>query len=144
ELGDNTRRSKLVLSFDDGYRDFLTTAVPLLKRHGLRVNQNIIPGCVETGQPPLNVMVQDFVGQAPKELVKKLHVEGFSASFDNRYGQRLSHFLKMRPKTEQDVIARELLPQLFDWKEFRPTPMLTLGEVRSLDEHEIGAHSYSH
>ena len=49
ELGETSSKPKLVLSFDDGYRDFVTHAVPAMKRHGVRANQNIIPRCVETG-----------------------------------------------------------------------------------------------
>src|SRR6476659_7024043 len=144
ELGEKTARPKLVLSFDDGYRDFVTTAVPILKRHGLRANQNVIPNCIESGLPPLNVMAQDFVGQAPKAMVRDLHVEGFSAPLDHRFGHRLSHFLKMRSQAEQDAIARDLLPQFSRWDGFRPTAMMTLDEVRSLDGHELGAHSFAH
>ena len=144
ELGDKARKPKLVLSFDDGYRDFVTTALPLLERHGLKANQNIIPHCVESGLPPLNVIAQDFVGQAPNELVRRLRVPGLAAPLDRRFGQRLSHFLKMRPQAEQDRIAADLLPQFQRWEEFRPTPMMTLEEVRSLNGHEVGAHSFAH
>ena len=144
ELGENTRKPKLVLSFDDGYRDFVTTAAPILKKHGLRANQNIIPRCVETGLPPLNVVAQDLVGQAPKELVAAIEVDGFSAPLDDRFGHRLSYFLKMRPQSEQDRLAADLLPQFRRWDKFRPTPMMSLDEVKSLEGHEIGAHSFSH
>ena len=144
ELGDAASKPKLVLSFDDDYRDFITTAVPILKNHGLRANQNIIPRCVETGLPPLNVVAQDFVGQAPKELVAGLEVEGFSAPLDNRYGHRLSYFLKMRPQSEQDRLAAALLPQFRRWDKFPPTPMMNVDEVKSLDGHELGAHSFAH
>ena len=64
-----TAKPKLILSFDDGYRDFLLHAVPILKRHGLHVNQNVIPRCIESGLPPLNVIAADFVGKAPVELL---------------------------------------------------------------------------
>ena len=144
ELGQSARKPKLVLSFDDGYRDFVTTAVPILKKHGLRANQNIIPKCVQTGLPPLNVMAQDFVGQAPRELVKGLSIAGFSAPRDGRFGQRLSHFLKMRPQVEQDCIANDLMPQFYRWDKFKPTAMMTLDEVKSLGDHELGAHSFAH
>jgi peptidoglycan/xylan/chitin deacetylase (PgdA/CDA1 family) len=144
QLKERTHKPKLVLSFDDGYRDFALNAVPILRQHGLKANQNIIPRCVETGLPPLNVMAQDFVGQAPPELVRNLKVEGFSGSIDRHYGARLSHFLKMRPQAEQDSLAAELLPQFQAWDEFQPTPMMTLDDVRALDEVELGAHSYAH
>lgn len=144
ELSEPARKPKLVLSFDDGYRDFITFAVPLMKRYGVRANQNIIPRCVETGLPPLNVVAQDFVGQAPAELIDRLRIDGFSGPRDHSFGSKLSHFLKMRSQSEQDRIANYLLPQFFAWEEFKPTAVMALDEVRSLSEHELGAHSYCH
>jgi peptidoglycan/xylan/chitin deacetylase (PgdA/CDA1 family) len=144
ELGEATRRPKLVLSFDDGYRDFLTTAVPILRRHDVRANQNVIPQCIERGTPPLNVMAQDFVGQAPAELVRALRVPGFSAPVDGRYGHRLSHHLKMRSQVGQEAIAAKLLPQFQRFAEFKPTPMMSRDDVKGLADHEIGAHSFAH
>jgi hypothetical protein len=77
-------------------------------------------------------------------MVRKLGVEGFSGPVDRRYGQRLSYFLKMRLLVEQDRIAIDLLPQFRQWQEFRPTAMMALDEVRSLEGCEIGAHAYGH
>lgn len=144
ELREKTTKPKLVLSFDDGYKDFSTYAVPILARHGLRANQNIIPRCVESGLPPLNVLAQDFVGKAPHQLVQRLKIMGFSAPIDVYFGQKLSRFLKMRPQNEIDKIAKYLVPQFYNWDKFEPTPMMTLDEIKSLDKHEIGAHSYAH
>ena len=144
KLGEPSSKPKLVLSFDDGYRDFVTYAAPAMKRHGVRANQNVIPKCVETGLPPLNVIAQDFVGKAPRELTLGLHVPGFTGPRDNSFGTRLSSFLKMRPQAEQDALAEELLPQFFAWNEFIPTPMMNADEIRSIAGHEIGAHSWTH
>ena len=144
ELGVKASKPKMVLSFDDGYRDFATTAAPILKKHGLKANHNIIPKCIETRLPPLNVMAQDFVGKAPKDLIGRLRVPGFSSPPDRRFGHRLSNYLKLRPQSEQDSIAAELVPQFFDWDGFEPTPMMSLEEVRSIGDHELGAHSYAH
>jgi len=144
QLSTKTAKPKLVLSFDDGYRDFALYAAPILRKHGLRANQNIIPQCVETGLPPLNIIAQDFVGKAPPELVERIRVEGFSAPRDHLFGNRLSHFIKMRPHGEQEALGKQLLPLFFDWDGFAPTAMMSLDEVRSVRDHEIGAHSYSH
>ena len=144
ELGESCAKPKLVLSFDDGYRDFFTTAVPILRKHGLRANQNIIPRCVDTGLPPLNVIAQDFVGQAPKRIVDELRIEGFAAPRDRRFGHRLSHFLKFRPQAEQDRLAADLMPQFRRWDAFKTTPMMSAQELRGLEGVEIGAHSFAH
>jgi peptidoglycan/xylan/chitin deacetylase (PgdA/CDA1 family) len=143
-LGEPSSKPKLVLSFDDGYRDFVMHALPALERHGVRANQNVIPKCVETGLPPLNVIAQDFVGKAPAELVRRLRVPGYSGPRDDRFGNRLSHFIKMRSQADQDSLAEILLPQFEAWEGFRPTPMMNADDVRSISDHEIGAHSWAH
>ena len=145
ELQLKTEKPKLVLSFDDGYRDFALFADPILRRHGVRANHNVIPRCMETGLPPLNVTAQDFVGKAPAELVRRIRIEGFTESPEDRsFGHRLSHFIKMRSQAEQDALAEKLLPVFFDWDGFQPTPMMSLEEVRSIRHHELGAHSFAH
>lgn len=144
EINERSAKPKLILSFDDGYRDFATHAVPVMRRHGVRANQNIIPKCVETGLPPLNVIAQDFVGKAPRQLRVGLHIRGYSGPRDGSFGTHLSRFLKMRPQAQQDRLAEELLPQFFAWEAFKPTPMMNADEIRSIADHEIGAHSWAH
>jgi peptidoglycan/xylan/chitin deacetylase (PgdA/CDA1 family) len=144
ELSMKTAKPKMVLSFDDGYRDFALYAAPILRRHGLRANQNIIPQCIETGLPPLNIIAQDFVGRAPRELLERIQLDGFSAPRDHRFGHRLSHFIKMRSQAEQDALGKQLLPLFFEWDGFAPTAVMSLDEVRSVSDQEMGAHSYAH
>jgi peptidoglycan/xylan/chitin deacetylase (PgdA/CDA1 family) len=142
-------RPKLILSFDDGYRDFHEHAAPILAAHGVRANHNIIPACTEAGAPPLNVALQDFVGRAPAALVDSLDVPGFAMDrpLGSRLdlGNRLSSFLKEKPIAEQKALAAHLLPQLLRDPDFAPTPMMSLDELREVAEvHEIGAHSFEH
>lgn len=145
QINEPSPKPKLILSFDDGYKDFFEVAFPLLERHGVRVNHNIIPECTEKQLPPLNVMAQDFVGKAPRELTLKLDIPGFSDIAGSRLGLRLSSFLKNKPHAEQEQLAEILVPQFFAWEGFAPTPMMTREEVRQVAQmHEIGGHSYSH
>jgi peptidoglycan/xylan/chitin deacetylase (PgdA/CDA1 family) len=142
---EDSKKPLAILSFDDGYKDFIEIAAPLLRRHRVRCNCNVIPECIETQRPPLNVLVQDFVGMAPAQLVRQLRVPGFRVDERPVLGLRLSAFLKNKPHAEQQAIAEVLLPQLYAWDGFRPTPMMSLDEVRQVaGEHELGAHSYSH
>lgn len=138
-------RPQAILSFDDGYKDFIDVAAPLLSRHRVRCNHNLIPQCLESGLAPLNVLAQDFVGKAPKRVLHSLHVPGFTIDERPRLGWRLSAFIKNRPQLEQRALAEVLLPQFFAWDGFRPTPMMNVQEARQLaSEHEFGAHSWSH
>lgn len=136
---------KLVLSFDDGYRDFFQVAVPILNSRKIRVNQNIIPECIETQRPPLNILARDFISTAPQELVRGLRVPGFSELSGRHLGHRLSSFLKNRPRSEQERLADKLIPQFLKWDGFVCTQMMSREEVTEVARvHELGAHSYSH
>lgn len=144
-LDEPSERPRMILSFDDGYRDFLDVAMPVLERYGVRVNQNIIPGCVDRGIPPFNVVAQDFVGKAPIEFVKRLSVPGFAVRVDPRLGLRLSAFLKNRSMAEQDELRAVLEPQFARWADPNPTQLLSLAQIRQVaEQHEVGGHSFDH
>lgn len=144
-LHEDADRPRLILSFDDAYKDFIDVAVPVLARHGLAANQNVIPDCVETGLPPLNIIAQDFVGKAPGELVRKLDVPGFAMAGIDPAGYRLSAFIKNKSQAEQDRLRDVLIPQFHAWDAFRTTAMMTRDEIVEVaGAHEIGAHSYHH
>lgn len=144
ELSSDTPLPKMVLSFDDGYRDFLTHAAPILRRHGVRVNHNIVPACIESGLPPLNVMVQDFLGKAPARVAATLDIPGCPGRVSAAEAGRISHFIKMRNHEEQQRLRDALLSQMQRLGSFGATEMMTLDDIRSLPEHEWGAHSYGH
>lgn len=145
DLDGRSTKPKAVLSFDDGYKDFIEIAVPIMRRRGVRANLNVIPGCIARQLPPFNVLAQDFVGKAPRELVERLDVPGFGPLAGPGLGDRLSRFLKNRPRAEQRQFEEQLLPQFFAWDGFQPTPMMTLDEVRQVAaDHDIGGHSWDH
>lgn len=143
---------RAVLSFDDGYYNFVEYAAPLLDKHGLRANMNVIPSCVETGEPIWNVRLYDFLDAAPKALIDELRLPGFEArlagddaSSKARYGLAISRFLKNRPRGERAALLTEIEP-IMARLDFVPTRMMNAEEVleMAVAGHEIGVHSYSH
>ena len=143
------KKPLLVISFDDGYKDFIEIAVPLLLKYGVKVNHNIIPDCVDSGYPPLNVLVQDFIGKSSDAQLMALSIPGFNIGTDisNRFllGLRASKFIKNRPMSEQVVLKKHILNQLDSFPDFKMTPMMNLYDIKQLiDLHEFGAHSYTH
>lgn len=140
-----------ILSFDDGYYNFLENAVPILEKHGVTANLNIVPSCVESGLPMWNVRLYDFLQAAPLELINKSLPTGFLSELDKedsqskvRFGLEISRFLKNRPRKEREALFSPLMSAMDDL-EFSTTRMLTADEIRSLSPKvEIGAHSYSH
>ncbi len=146
---DSANRPKIIVSFDDGYKDFIEYAMPILVGLGIRVNQNVIPNCAKSGIPPLNVMAQDWIGQAPLRLIQKLEIPNFNLSglAKDRYtlGFLTSKFLKSMPFVEQREYFNYLLPQFLEFEGFKWTKMMSLEDIKSmLPYHEIGLHSMNH
>jgi peptidoglycan/xylan/chitin deacetylase (PgdA/CDA1 family) len=140
-----SNRPRMVISFDDGYRDFIDYAVPLLRKYAIPANQNIIPANAESGLPPLNVLTRQFVAQAPAHLIDRIKVPGLERKLSEVPLQALSNFLKNRSQVEQLEIADALIPQFFEWNQFKPIEMMTPSQIREVCcDYEIGGHSYSH
>ena len=141
-----TKKPKLILSFDDGYKDFIDYAVPILEKYSVRVNQNVIPYCLETGLPPVNVLLQDFIGKAPTELLKKMPLEIDTAVIDRgKLGKKASFFIKYLPEVEFIPCRAELLEFLLNYPEYLCASVMTKKDVLQISSiHEIGAHSFEH
>jgi peptidoglycan/xylan/chitin deacetylase (PgdA/CDA1 family) len=145
-------RTRVVLSFDDGCRDFVEYAMPILARHRLRANHNVIVSSVETGRPPWIIQVMDALAAAGADRVRRLELPGFNhaltAESDRakvRFGTLLANHLKAIPPLHRASLAhaieellRETPPQAF-------TTMMSVDDVRAAAaDHEIGSHSHSH
>ena len=141
-----TKKPKLILSFDDGYKDFIDYAVPILEKHNVRVNQNVIPYCIETGLPPVNVLLQDFIGKAPIELVKKIPLKIDTTIIDrDKLGIKASFFIKYLPEFEFVPCRAKLLEFLLNYPEFLCASVMTKKDIMQISSiHEIGAHSFEH
>jgi peptidoglycan/xylan/chitin deacetylase (PgdA/CDA1 family) len=137
-------RPAAILSFDDGYKDFVEYAVPIMEEFSVRANLNVIPSAIESGLPPLNVMVQDLVGKLSPHVLRDrfMDVAGVDIS---KSAVSVSASLKNRPMAEQQKIAEIVVPEMMSISSYEPTPMMTVEDIRGLvSECEIGVHSYYH
>jgi peptidoglycan/xylan/chitin deacetylase (PgdA/CDA1 family) len=139
----------LILSFDDGYKDFIEIVVPILEKHGIHVNQNVIPTAIETGLPPMNVLLQDFIGTAPASLLREIRIPELPNCFDpdDRVSSGLlaSATLKNRPIVDQEAIFAQLEQQFQRFDGFCYTPVMSVEDVKQIKgRHEIGVHSFEH
>ena len=152
ELGEiKTEKPLAVLSFDDGYYDFVEYALPIISKYGMSANLNIIPECAESGRPIWNVRLYDLLRESDVELINRIQLPGFDVRLrDNdlrtklRYGLAISRFLKNRPRREREELWTHIEP-LFNGEPKIRTRMLTTDEIRQLPSCvELGVHSYSH
>ena len=145
-------RPSAVLSFDDGYYNFVEYAMPILDKHGLAANLNVIPGCITSGEPPWNVRLYDFLNSVPRKLINEIRLPGFEPQLADdgadakvRYGLQISRFLKNRPRRERLELWSEVSNVMARASEIRKTRMMDAADVReAATKHEIGVHSYSH
>jgi len=150
-LSASNERPLAVISFDDGYYDFLQHVLPLLDEFGMQANMNIIPECAETGMPIWNVRLYDFLNAAPRNLIKEIDLPGFdfeliddSRAAKLKFGLKISSFLKKRPRLEREGLCRSI-EHVIAKTAFELTRMMNADEIKHISEKtEIGAHSFSH
>jgi peptidoglycan/xylan/chitin deacetylase (PgdA/CDA1 family) len=97
----------------------------------------------------MNVLVQDFIGQAPAALLREVTLPGLPEGADpgNRAvsGLRASAALKSWPIAEQKRVLARLEPQFARYGGFSPTPLMNVAEIAEAGAvHEIGTHSFEH
>lgn len=150
ELGEQQgSKPPMILSFDDGYKDFIEYSAPILEEFGIACNQNLIPRAIESGEAPFNVVLNDFAGKASERDLLRFTVPGFRpfTAAEGRYvwGNALSTWFKERPFAAQVELAEVIRPQIDGCDGFVSTPMMSLDEARQIAAvHEIGAHSFDH
>jgi peptidoglycan/xylan/chitin deacetylase (PgdA/CDA1 family) len=150
----NDGRPAAILSFDDGYRDFVEYAMPILDRHGVRANQNVVAASVESGRPPWNVELLSALERLPIERLQRLELPAGALpelrSLDGetalmRWGVEVSRVLKMRPRAEREPLVSALADQLDGELVGSGLRMMSPKDlVEAASCHEIGVHSYEH
>lgn len=148
-----SKKPKLVLSFDDGYYDFIEYAMPILHKHGIKANHNIIPSQLMGEKALWNIALYDFFQAAPSSLLKEISFPGFDAkahigrNIDKvKLGLYASRALKKLTFAQRGPIIQHLETAFFSQiSPYEITRMIRLHEMPDLIRyHEIGVHSYSH
>ena len=140
-----------MLSFDDGYYDFIEYALPLIEKYGLPVNMNVIPECAISGRPIWNVRLYDFLHSSTRAEINLMDIPGFATKLESEdpaakvaYGVALSRYLKNRPRGERVEIWESIEPRIAE-ADGGGTRMMTTDDIREIGERvDIGAHSFSH
>ena len=147
------QRPLVVLSFDDGLKDFVEHAMPVLASRGLRANQNLIGEAVETGDPPWTINLVDLLGATPPEALRRLRVPRFAAELSShdpyakeRFGAAITNHFKGLAPAEREPGWAALREVTGGIVVDRPTRMMSSEDVAAAlaAGHEIGSHSYSH
>lgn len=68
------------ITFDDGYRDFLTVAYPLLRKHQLPSTHFLVSDCVRTGLPTWNLRLRHLISDRRERDVAVQHLSALPAA----------------------------------------------------------------
>jgi peptidoglycan/xylan/chitin deacetylase (PgdA/CDA1 family) len=146
---DAVPHNALALTFDDGYRDNLTHAAPILARHGLSATIFLVSGWIDTPRMPWVDRLAHAIKTTSRDRVT---IDGATAPLASR-AERLAVLNRAlrHLKSVPDVERRASLEQLVG--DLAPVPalvlkrlMLTWDEVAALRGlgFAIGAHTVSH
>jgi hypothetical protein len=110
-------------------------------------NHNLVPGCLQSGLPPISVLIQDFIGKAPERelaVIDRFRWTARPCATDRSAAAlQAARAVKSKPIAEQKAIVTQLA-QSIDLRSYA-TPMMDMDAARSIrDEVELGAHSFEH
>jgi peptidoglycan/xylan/chitin deacetylase (PgdA/CDA1 family) len=145
-----SQRPQLVLSFDDGYQDFMEFALPILVRHNLPANHNLVVACLNGDYTIWTQRLNAAFNQARQQQVH-LQVTIGEVGYDlHDYNKQWMPFylavfkaLLQRPR----LMREQVLAELEAVTGRPPAPrMMTWADARSLANHniEVGSHTYYH
>lgn len=142
------------ITFDDGYKDFIDYAFPILQKHKSPSSMYIVTDCADNNMPPWTYIINhlflntshislDLKSKAlPPSLQKTTWVNQKERV---HYAKKLSPFLKQLNNHERKLIFDQILNDFTD-VEKPEEMMLNWDEIRYLHQNgcEIGSHSVSH
>ncbi len=144
----------LILSFDDGYTDFLVNALPRLKHYGFAANLNVVTKCLDNNfqiwTERKNNLLKEIALHKHRctiSLDKEdvLEITAFDDKSIFNYGLQLFTFLF----TKDEAYVENFITELQNSLPFSilPTPMLSWSDLQYALENfdiELGSHSVSH
>jgi peptidoglycan/xylan/chitin deacetylase (PgdA/CDA1 family) len=144
------KKPPLILSFDDGYRDFYTHALPILSQYKLTANHNIVNECAGKNAiiwtQRLNTLFSfcknNHLSLSIDTGAYFLSLSGFNDNWIAFYLHTYNHLLRL-PKPQRMAVLQELEQKYSIAPEVK---MMTWDEVRECASNgiEIGSHTYSH
>jgi peptidoglycan/xylan/chitin deacetylase (PgdA/CDA1 family) len=155
--GSQLREKPAVVTFDDGYRNNLTMALPVLKKYGVPATIFLTAGYIGTDKIlPLDRAYLSITNARKKEPLMIQEIGLGPLFFHNNKAIAASYFatvaaLKRFPTKAQekylDLLEDKLNPDYRQKEAYKEFQLLSWEEVRQLNNSkiiEIGAHTLSH
>ncbi len=148
-----THRKKLVtVLFDDGYKDNIEFAAPILQQYNCPASFYVVTDCIDKNIPTWTYLIDNAFQQTHKELVElnmafvPEHLkEVYLKEGNGRNAKQVKPWMKSLPNAHRLKVVNEILLQCDDV----PMPynkMMNWSDVKQLsnDGFIIGSHSHTH
>jgi peptidoglycan/xylan/chitin deacetylase (PgdA/CDA1 family) len=154
--GRELSRDTVVLTFDDGLRNNLTYAAPLLERYRAKATFFVIPGLIESREWIWTHEALARLRQTPADRLSRLaHLRAWApVPSDNParqgWARRIVDAMKRMPESGRadmlDALRRSALGPLDATLDDERYALMDWDDLRRLDRDliELGSHSYSH
>lgn len=153
ELQQRSSRRVACITFDDGFKDNIEYALPVLDKYKCSASFYIVTGCIDNDLPTWpHLYFNSFKNTRKLNLLieSKLLDWGIEKKFSSHheridYGVQLFQKLKLIPSSELEIILNSIMQSFNDV----PKPenlMMNWDDVRQLSSagFTIGSHSHSH
>ena len=141
-----TEKPKLILSFDDGYYDFIEIALPMLKKMGLPSNHNVVNACINNNETIWTQELNDIFNFLKNNNITNNETIGNVSSFQGNWMSYYMHFFNVLlqiNRSERNAIIKTLLTEYNIVSKYR---MMNWEDIIycSNNDVEIGCHTYNH
>lgn len=147
----NSKKGKLILTFDDGYEDFYSHAWPLLQKYNAPAVLNVVAGCITENFQIWTQRLNDVLDAYAKiktQVAFQINDIPFSYSINEVNAEMiaLDIYRKLLPLNEKERLKILDNFEKNTSAEVLKTPMLSYTQLAELAEKgvAIGSHSYSH
>lgn len=148
EITKPSTKPKLVLSFDDGHKDFIDYAIPILMKYNIPSNHNLINSCLNSNSPTWTQKLNDlFNFLKDNSITDDNLLIDFGTEFNNNwYAYYIDFFRKLLRSNAEE--RNSILDSLLDkYGIVSSQKMMNWEEAKLCAEKynvEIGSHTYNH
>lgn len=148
EIDSNTTKRKLILSFDDGYYDFIENVVPILDKYEIGCNHNYINSCINNNEVIWTQKLNDaFNHLKNNEITNDPSITAIGASYSSDWFEYYMHVFNFLLSSESSI-RNDFIDQLLNAYNLTPSyRMMNWDEIidcRNNHKVEVGSHTFNH
>ena len=137
--------------FDDGYKDFMHYALPILTKYKIKPSMYIVTNTVETNEPIWTYKIDYTIANTSKKLnsfnsevdmLKLIDIN--DENYRIKYARIFKKFLKKINNDQREIVIKEFLENFNDVR-FENNLYLNWGDLNELKDFvAIGSHTHTH